>query len=172
MFEQRHAPCRDGFLATHRADLFARLGLQPHSLHRQAQNAGNPLPDRLVRRREARSLGQHDTVEIDDPETGRDHLAMGDGKHLGRIPPAIFCFRVGEPLANVVQTGGAEDGVGYRVQQHVGVTVPNELPVVRHLDAAEPQRSARLEAVRVFADSDAKASRWDPPSATRRDILS
>ena len=45
------------------------------------------------------------------------------------------------------------------MQQHVGVAVADELPVVRHVDAAQPQRPARRGAVRVFADADPQVAR-------------
>jgi hypothetical protein len=31
--------------------------------------------------------------------------------------------------------------------------VPNQVPVVRHIDTAEPQRPARLGAVRIFSNT-------------------
>jgi hypothetical protein len=45
------------------------------------------------------------------------------------------------------------------MQQDVGVTVPDELVVVRYVDAADPQRSARSGSVRVFADANTQVAR-------------
>ena len=59
-------------------------------------------------------------------------------------------------MADVRQAGGAEQGVGHGVQQDVGVAVAEQMAVVRHVDAAQPQRSAGGGAVRVFAESDAE----------------
>jgi hypothetical protein len=41
------------------------------------------------------------------------------------------------------------------VQQHVGVAVADEFPVVRDLDAAQSQRTAAAQAVGVVSDSNA-----------------
>ena len=45
------------------------------------------------------------------------------------------------------------------MQQHVGVAVADRLPVVRDVDAAQPQRPARREPMRVVSDSDAEVCR-------------
>ena len=59
----------------------------------------------------------------------------------------------GEVLADVAQPGGAEQRVGDRVGEHVGVGVAGQAALVRDLDAAEHERPALLEAVRVDPDA-------------------
>jgi hypothetical protein len=49
------------------------------------------------------------------------------------------------------------------MQQDVGVTVANETVIVRYIDAAQAQRPARFEAVRIFADADSQVSRGRAP---------
>jgi hypothetical protein len=45
------------------------------------------------------------------------------------------------------------------MQQHVGVAVSDKLSVVRHVDAAEPERPARRGAMRVLANSNPQVTR-------------
>ena len=51
--------------------------------------------------------------------------------------------------------GGAEQRVDDRVREHVGVGVAGEALLVRDVDAAEDQRAARREGVRVDAEAGA-----------------
>jgi hypothetical protein len=39
------------------------------------------------------------------------------------------------------------------MQQHVGVAMADELPIVRHVDAADPQRPAGLRAMTILPES-------------------
>jgi hypothetical protein len=39
------------------------------------------------------------------------------------------------------------------VQQDIRVAVPDQFSIVRHIDAAQPQRASRLGTVRIFADA-------------------
>ena len=80
-------------------------------------------------------------------------------EHLGRVAVAVGVVGVRERAADVGQGGGAEQGVGHGVEQHVGVAVADQLPVVRHVDAAQPQRPARLRAMSVLAESDPQLAR-------------
>jgi hypothetical protein len=41
------------------------------------------------------------------------------------------------------------------VQQHVAIAVAEQLPVMRDVDAAQPQRTAPSQPVRVVSDSNA-----------------
>ena len=45
------------------------------------------------------------------------------------------------------------------MKQYIGITVADELTIVRHIDAADPQGAAGRGAVRVFAKSDAEGGR-------------
>ena len=100
------------------------------------------------------TLCKNDTVEVDDAKAGFPNPLVGQLQHFAGIPAAIRLVRVGKQLANVAQGGGTEDRIGDRVQQHVGVAVPDQVPVVRHLDAAQQQRSAIRQPMRVVPNSD------------------
>ena len=56
--------------------------------------------------------------------------------------------------------GGAQQRVGHGVQQHVGVAVADQRAGRGNVDAAQPQRSAGREPMRVVSDSDACAQAW------------
>jgi hypothetical protein len=45
------------------------------------------------------------------------------------------------------------------MEQHIRVAMPDHLPIVGHVDPAQPQRSAGLQAMRIRADTDPKAVR-------------
>ena len=75
------------------------------------------------------------------------------GEHVGRIAIAVAWIGVGEPLANIAQGGRSEHRVGYGVQQYVGVAVTDGMSIVRNVDAAQPQRPTRRQAVRIMANS-------------------
>ena len=91
----------------------------------------------------------------------RRHLCGRRGKHLGRVAAAVLRIGVGKHLADVGQRGRAEQRVGHGMQQHVGIAVADQLQVTGHVDAAQPQRPARLAAMRVFADPDPQIARGD-----------
>src|SRR5215207_9466584 len=59
-----------------------------------------------------------------------------------------------EVLADVTERRRAEDRVGDGVEQHIGVRMPCQPPIVRDLDAAEDQAPSRCKAMGVVADSD------------------
>jgi hypothetical protein len=45
------------------------------------------------------------------------------------------------------------------MQQHIGIAVTDKLSVMRHIDAAQPQRPTGLGTVRVFANSNPQIAR-------------
>ena len=66
---------------------------------------------------------------------------------------------VGKVVTDVFEAGGAQNGVGYRVGEYVGVGVSEESPVGRNIYAAQDQGSpgASLgEGVDVYSQPDAK----------------
>ena len=73
-----------------------------------------------------------------------------------------------EERPDVVHAGGAEQRVAQRVTDDVGVGVPLEPVRVRDLDAAEHERTARDQAVRVEGGADAELSQAGPRAARAR----
>ena len=61
-------------------------------------------------------------------------------------------------LADIAEAGGAEQGIGDRVEHDVGIAVAGEAAVVRHLDAAEHDRAFAGEGVNVEAHAGARRS--------------
>ena len=104
-------------------------------------------------------FGVDDAIEVHDAKAGLGDFCGGGGQHFGRIAASVGRIRVGEQAADIGQGGGSQQRVGDRMQQHVGVAVADKLPVVRHIDSAQPQRPAGRGAVRVFAKSDPQIAR-------------
>src|SRR5215211_97157 len=63
------------------------------------------------------------------------------------IPEALVAGR--EVLADIAERRRAENRVGDGVEQHIGVRMPLQSPVVRDLDAAEDQAAPRRKAMSV-----------------------
>ena len=89
-------------------------------------------------------------------------------KQLHAVDAAIGLVAVGKQLADVAQTGRAEQCVHEGVHRDVGVGVPGEALRVVDLDAAEHQPAAVGEAVRVVAGADPKRLPRPPRRAARR----
>ena len=113
------------------------------------------------------------------------HPALGEHRRDGaqqreRVGAAPALVGVREVRADVVEPGGAEQRVDDRVREHVRVGVPGEPEQLRVLQAhaAEDQRTARLEPVRVPSDArpharhaaiiPAGAVSWARSAASRR----
>jgi hypothetical protein len=63
-------------------------------------------------------------------------------------------FRIG--LGTDTHRLGAEEGVGDRVEEHVGIAVAERRAIVGDRDPAEHEAVARTEAMRVVTETDAK----------------
>jgi len=68
-------------------------------------------------------------------------------------------------LAQVAQAGGAQNGVGRGVQDHVAVAVGQGPAVVRHTNAGQDQAAVLDEAVNVEPDSDTHGRFHDGPDS-------
>lgn len=84
---------------------------------------------------------------------------LRQSQHFPRIAASVHLVRIGKELADVPQGGGAEDGVGDGVQQHIGVAVPDQVVVVRHSDPTHQQRTPRGQAMRVVTNPNPQARR-------------
>ena len=135
------------------------LPLQADALGLDAEDVGQPLADRLAMRQQLGPLGEDDAVDVDDPPAERGDGVQGGAQHFGRVAAAVLGIGVGKHLPDVAQGGGPQQGVGHGVQERVGVAVADRLAVVRDVDAAQPQRPAGPETVRVVSESDADSDR-------------
>jgi hypothetical protein len=109
--------------------------------------------------RQARRLGHDRAVDVDDLVAGRAHAPRRLGQQHGAVGARELGRRVGEVAPDVAQPGRAQQRIGDRVQQRVGVAVPEQAVRVRDRHAAEPQRPVRHEPVRVPALAHAQLQR-------------
>ena len=65
-----------------------------------------------------------------------------------------FRIGIGKMLADIARRGRAENRIGHRVAQHVGIRMAGEPGLVRNLHAANDERPARLQAVQIVAGTD------------------
>ncbi len=106
-------------------------------------------------REDSGPLGENHAIQVHDPPAGRGHPVGCGPQHLGRIPPPIGRVGVGEEFADVAECRRSEQGVGDRVQKHVGIGVADGRLVVGDREPAEHERLAGTERVCVVAETDA-----------------
>jgi hypothetical protein len=63
-------------------------------------------------------------------------------------------------FADVAETRSAQQRIGNRVEDHIGITVPGKAAAMRHFDSAEHQWTIARESVNVEAYS---GTRPQPP---------
>ena len=103
----------------------------------------------LAVRRDLRPLADERHVEMDDAAAAFAHAAHRVGEEaVGR---SALPLRVGgrKVLADIAVADRAEQRVGQRMEADIGVGMADEAPVVRDLDAAEPDGVARAEGMHV-----------------------
>src|SRR5919197_1101856 len=71
------------------------------------------------------------------------------------VAPLLLVGR--EERAEIAQPGGPEHGIDHGMGEDVGIGVPREPPVVRHLDPAQEQGAILPEPVGVIADAHPRA---------------
>jgi hypothetical protein len=120
------------------------------------QNPGDSVSDGIVVIGQLGSLGMDDAIKVYNLITSVCDLRGGRRQHLGRVALSVGLVGIWKHLSDVAQGGRAQQGVGHGVQQNVGIAMADKLPVVRHVDAAQSQRSARRGAMRVFANADSQ----------------
>jgi hypothetical protein len=86
-----------------------------------------------------------------DDGSARAEQPNGMGEEAIRRHALPYRIRRREMLADVAETGGAEQRVRDCVKHDVGVAVPGKTAAVRHLDAAEHDRSFTGEGMDVEA---------------------
>ena len=113
-----------------------RFRLDTDGLERNLKHASDRFPHRPLMRRELGALGGDDAVNIDQAEARVSDALVGLPKHFGGVAIAVGLIRIRVKLADVRQARGAQQGVSHGVQQGVGVAMPDQMPVVRHVDAS------------------------------------
>ena len=118
-------------------------------------------------RGDARLLADEDAVGADERVAGLADLRVRVAQELERVCalPALVAGR--EQRADVAETGRAEQGVDERMRDHVAVRVAGEAARMLDRDAAEDERHAVLQSMRVDAEPDAQVRHRAPPAARR-----
>ena len=130
-------------------------GANGDAVSRDAERPGEPLSHLVSSIRDPRLLADQHAVDIDELVPGLAYPRVGVCEQLERVgAPVALVFR-GKERADVAQTGGAKKCVGQCVGDDVTVGVADESAGVVDRHAAENERDAVAEGVRVDADADA-----------------
>ena len=84
-------------------------------------------------------LSHDGAVDIADLEALGTHAPGSLGQQHGRVGTLELRVGVREMAADIAQRRGAEQGIGDRVQQHVGIRMAEQPQAMRHFDTAENQ---------------------------------
>jgi hypothetical protein len=158
-FQKCDAAGFDDFFPANGAGTFARLGFEANLKRAQTQDARDAMANGVLVIRQFWPLRVNDAIEVHNGKARLGNLGSGGGQHFGRIAGKIGRIGVREQAANIGQGSGAQEGIGYRVEQHIRIAVTDKLSVVGHIDAAQPQRPAGSSAVRIFANANAQIAR-------------
>jgi hypothetical protein len=136
---------------TDRAHAFPRFRLDADSVGLKIRQRGYALPHLLDVRGEFGPLGEYYRVDIDQFQTVVPHPPQRFVKKVGAVPIPIRRVGVGEQLTDIRLGDGPEAGIGDRVQEHVGIAVPNPVDFGRDIDSTDPQRATVAQAVRIIS---------------------
>ena len=116
---------------------------------------------------EARLLADEDHVRVRQPPARVPDPLPGLCEEVERIGAREREVCGGEERADVFEPGRAEQGVGQRVGEDVAVRVARQAAWMLDPNAAEHERDALLEGVRVEAGADAVLRHGRAPPAAR-----
>lgn len=135
--DQRDATDFDGFFAPDRTDSFASFRFQTDLQRANAEDARDAMAHGVEVVGQFGSLGVNHAVNVDDTIANSGDFLGSDRQHFGRVAAAVGFLRVRKQLADIGQGGSAEQRVGDGVEQHIGITMADELPIVRHQDTTQ-----------------------------------
>ena len=125
--EQEHAGHRgDALAASREAEPLGRRRLHRHATDRAAQVGGDVRAHRRDVRREPRRLRDHRRVDVADAIALFDASATTCAQEVAAVRALPARVAVREMRAEVAQRERAEDRVGDRMQQHVGIGVAEQ----------------------------------------------
>jgi hypothetical protein len=122
---------------------------------------------------EARLFGYDGDVDLHDAIPGGVSSRDGHAEHLDGVPALIGGIAIGEQLADITPSHGAENGVSHRVGDCVTVGMADEVTIEWDVDTAEPERTAISEAMGIVPDTESnghaaeRSSDPSPPSRSR-----
>lgn len=139
----------DGLAATHGVQPLAGLALDVHACQRNSQQAGQVPPDPPARRRDPRRLENHGRIEVGHCPAAGPGTSHGVTDEPGRVGIGPATVAVGKESAQVGTAQGAEDSIGYRVQQSIAIGVGHHAARVANTHAPDDQRPDLRLAARV-----------------------
>ena len=93
-------------------------------------------------------------VDIAQFITGFAQQLHGTTKQDFTVDVFVFARMVGEVITDIAHIGRAEQGVADGMDQHVGITVPQQSRAVLDTYAAEPQLTPFGQSMYVISESD------------------
>jgi hypothetical protein len=143
---------RDGLAAADRPDVLSRLGLDIEGRPRQPEQLGKVGPNGRLVRAEPGFLSVNDHVAIDDMPAILMQAVDNFGQQLGTVEPAPFWIGIGIMIADVSQTGGAQQGVGHGMTDNVGIGVSCQPMGMFDPQPSQDQRPSFHQSMRVVPD--------------------
>ena len=116
------------------------------AVDRKAEDGGDPGAHRRAVRADLGRFADDRTIDMVDDRSALRGPARRHGRGNWSDAAPFHCgSRRREMLADVAEPGGAEQGVGDRVEHDVGVAVPGQAAIVRDFDPAEHDRARRRQ---------------------------
>lgn len=140
--DQHDDPRRDRGAAADVADAFAGFGFDADAIDVDVQVLSDHFTHRIDVRCHLRTLGQDDAVQVADLHARVMHAADRFDQKVDTVAATIGGIIVGEQSSNVFRRDRSQQRIGDRVQQHIGIAVSDRVDFRRHVNAADPQRTA------------------------------
>jgi hypothetical protein len=164
-FDQYRGVTPDRLAPADVADVLAGLGLHAHGINSQAEQRSNVVPNPALDGPELRLLGEDRNVEVDRPPARLVQPAKSLGNEPRRVSVLVGRIGVGEQFTDVSEGSGPEQCIGHRVQHHVRVAVAGESAGMFNADAAQDERAALHQPVRVVPAAHSQEGRHPIPNA-------
>ena len=153
VLQQCHALRHHHLGAADLTDAFARFGLQSDLCWRNGQQFRDASPYCEVMGNEFRLLGEHNAVQVDNTKSSVLHLAVRQLQHFCGIPVPVRRIGIRKQLANITLSSGTQQRVCHGMQQHVGVTMSQQVAIVGYFNATKPQGTAVCQTMCIVPDS-------------------
>ncbi len=145
--QQRRTLGPNRLLLADRVQSFSRFGFDAHTVYRNTQNVGDMFPHGTFERRKTGFFRKNGAVHVENLETTLSHLATSHLQHFTGVASRVARIRIGKQLADVAHPGSAENRVGNRMQQHVGVTVTDETTIMGYFQFTKLRSPTRIAAL-------------------------
>jgi len=156
-----HRPHGDAFLAAESAKALCPAALDGDGC---TCRFTEPLLHRRPVWRQFRCLTDNRTVDVTDHEPRFVHERDRVAQQHQRIDALPLRVRVGKVLANVAQTGGAQQRISHRVGDRVGVAVPVQATSSLERHPSQHQRSRRVVTETMNVEPLPHTNHWSLPS--------